>query len=215
MAKLDFSSFFIPREEKFFKILNDQASNTLNGVICFQEFVYKFQNLSQAQKEEYLKRIEEHEHRGDDITHFLMDRLNRVFITPIDKEDLHQLTVLLDDVLDLIYASAKQIVGYKLKKVDKHIIKMTDIIKEGMEETTHATKNLKLIKYSKQSSIKINQLENDADEVYHNAMTELFSNSMDSIEVIKLKDIYFNLELICDKLEALSNVMQNIVIKHA
>ncbi len=206
--------FFVPREHKFFNMLEDQGKNALQGIDVFLEFIGKYPQLKKEQKLEYLKKIEELEHRGDRITHFINESLNKVFITPLDKEDINKLSVLLDDVIDLIHSTTKQIVLYDLKKTDKCITELSKIIKEGMKEIIIILIHLKKIDFPKKNGIKIHQLENEADDLFEKAMAELYAKKINAPEMIKLKDVYYNLELVTDKIEDISVIIENIVIKH-
>lgn len=206
--------FFVPREKEFLRMLDDAGENVLRGVAVFSEFVQDYNKLNNQQKKDFLEKIEEIEHRGDRITHAINDRLNRVFVTPIDKEDINELAVLLDDIIDLIYSTTKQIALYELEQVDSCILELTRIIDLGTKEILNLITHLKNIKYSKENGIKIHQLENEADEIYQKAMAEMYRKKKDATEIIKLKDVYYNLEIITDKIEDISVVIQNIVIKH-
>ncbi len=206
--------FFVPRDKTFLKMLDDAGENSMRGIDVFSEFISEYKKLSAKQKKEYLEKIEDIEHRGDKITHVINERLNQTFVTPIDKEDINHLTGLIDDVIDLIYSTTKQIVLYDLKNIEKHIIDITKIIKSGMKEILILISDLKQIRFSKETSINIHQLENEGDEIYQSAMVELYSKKIDPTEMIKLKDIYYNLELVTDKMEDISVVIQGIVIKH-
>lgn len=204
----------VPREHKFFNMLEDQGKNAVQGIDVFLEFIEKYSSLKKEQKREYLENIESLEHRGDRITHFINENLNKVFITPIDKEDINKLAILLDDVIDLIFSTTKQIVLYDLKKADDCILALAKIIKEGMKEIMSLLIYLKKIRYPKSHGIKIHQLENEADDVYEKAMAQLYVKKIKVQELIKLKDIYYNLELVTDKMEDISVIIENIVIKH-
>jgi hypothetical protein len=206
--------FFVPREHEFLRILEDAGENVSRSANTFSEFIKNYHKLSKQQKKEYLAKIEEIEHRGDRIVHFINDRLNNTFVTPIDKEDIHKLAGLLDDIIDLIYSTTKQIVLYDLKKVDSCILETSKIINEGVKEVRLLLDHLKKIKYPKTNGIKIHQLENEADELYQKAMALLYTKKRNPTEMIKLKDIYFDLELVTDKIEDISEVVQNIIIKH-
>lgn len=208
------TDFLIPKEQNFLKMLMDAAENDMRGIEIFYEFMEKFPKLSKSQKKEYLSKIEEIEHRGDKIIHVINDRLNHAFITPIDKEDIHELAGLIDDIIDLLYAASKHIVLYELKKVDPTIQGLARVIKEGMKETQVLVSQLKKITYASKNGMKIHQLENEADDIYEKGMAGLFTKKQDFVEMIKLKDIYYNLELVTDKMEDVSVIIQNIVIKH-
>lgn len=206
--------FLVPREKKFLSMLDDAAENAQRGALAFSEFISEFPKLNKSQKKEYLNKIEEIEHRGDKIIHVINARLNSVFITPLDKEDIHELAGLIDDLIDLIYSTTKQIVLYELKNTDKCIGDLTALITEGIKEVRQLVDHLKKIKYSEHHGVKIHDLENQADDIYEKAMAELYAKKKDAAELIKLKDIYFNLELVTDKMEDISVVIQNIVLKH-
>ena len=206
--------FLVPREEKFFDMLRDQTDNVLDGIKVFNEFVSKFDNISGEERENYVHQIREIEHRGDRITHAIADKLNESFITPIDKEDLHHLTMLLDDVLDLVNVTSRQLIMYKLKKLESFISKFGVMLGEGMNEVADAVHSLRSMKYSQHSIIRINQLENEGDELFRTVIADLFSDGKDPVKIIKLKDICTNLELATDKIEDVAVVIDNIVIKH-
>ncbi len=208
------TDILFPREKIFFKMLNDAAENSMHGVNIFHEFIDKFPKLTKNQKIEYLNKIEAIESRGDKIIHAISRRLNNAFITPIDKEDIHKLSTILDDIIDLVYGATKEIVLYDLKKVDKCIIELTRIIKEGAKEVVILVSYLNKTHFSLKNSVRIHQLENEADETYQMAMAELYSSKSDLLELIKVKGIYFNLELVTDKIEDVSDVIQNVIIKH-
>src|SRR3989338_1003653 len=208
------TDILFPKERIFFKMLNDAAENSFRGITTFSEFVNRFSSLNKEEKKEYLDKIEEIECRGDKIIHVIHERLNNTFITPIDKEDIHQLASILDDIIDLVYRSTKQIVLYDLKKVDECILELTRIINEGVKEVRILVHHLNKTKFAKKNSVRIHQLENEADDVYEKAMAKLYSSKNTAVELIKLKDVYFNLELVTDKIEDVSDVIQNVIIKH-
>jgi len=208
------TDILFPKERIFFKMLNDAAENSFQGVTTFSEFVNKFSSLNKEGKKAYLDKIEEIEGRGDKITHVIHERLNNTFITPIDKEDIHALASTIDDIIDLVYSATKQIVLYDLKKIDICILELARIINEGVKEVRIMVYHLNRKQFAKKNSVRIHQLENEADDAYEKAMAELYSSKNNSIELIKLKDVYFNLELVTDKIEDVSDVIQNVVIKN-
>lgn len=208
------TDILFPKERIFLKMLNDAADNSMRGVIVFSEFINKFPSLNKEQKKEYLNKIDEIEGKGDRIIHALHERLNNALITPIDKEDIHELSTILDDIIDLVHSATKQIVLYELKKVDKCILELTRIINEGAREVVVLVYHLNKMKFEIKNSVRIHQLENQADEIYENAMAELYRGKNNAKELIKIKDIYFNLELVTDKIEDVSDVIQNVIIKH-
>ena len=208
-------NFFVPKEEKFFDMMKEQADNILHGAEKFNNFIKDFNQLNPSQKEERIKELKDIEHKGDEITHYIIDTLNKTFLTPIDREDIHQTIVKMDDVLDLIYETSKKFELYGINKVDNYILEFSNIILKCMQEIHNVILSLKGAKNIKEFCIKLHTLENQADEIHDTAMSKLFNNGMKEIEIIKFKDIYDFLEEIVDTAEDLANVIEGIVVKHA
>jgi len=207
----------IPREVKFFDLLEQQSNTVVKGAKLLQECLESKGSLDDL----YLasKRIHDAEHEGDELVHRLMDRLNKSFITPLDREDIHELTSRLDDVLDYVDAVAKRLVTFKIAAPTHHAIELGRIIVRGAEETAVAVALLRDL--SKADAIvrqctKINQLENDADQVMRDALNDLFNGAAkDPLEVIKWKDIYEHLELATDKCEDVANIIESVLVKYS
>lgn len=207
--------WFIPQETKFFSMLKKQSENLLLGATEFEKFVKGYSKFSSTKKEAYLKSVKDIEHAGDLMIHGIVDALNKTLITPIDREDIYRLTTLLDDVLDFINAAVIRIHIFRIKKIDKFILEMSDVITKIVNEVHTLITHLD----SKHSELKgyfimINKLENEADVIYRNGLASLFKNHRDAVEIIKLKEIYEILETVTDKAEDVANVVEGIVVKH-
>lgn len=208
---------FIPREVKFFDLLEQQSNAVVKGAKLLQECLESKGSIDEI----YLasKRIHEVEHEGDELVHRLMERLNKSFITPLDREDIHELTSRLDDVLDYVDAVAKRLVTFKIAAPTHHAIELGRIIVRSAEETAVGITLLRDL--SKADAImkqceKINQLENDADQVMRDALNDLFNGgARDPIEVIKWKDIYEHLEIATDKCEDVANILESVLVKYS
>lgn len=207
--------WLVPKEEKFFEMLNEQAENVLESAKELKSFVNNYSKFERNERKLKANAIKQIEHKGDEITHKIIDGLNKTFITPIDKEDIHQMVVLLDDVIDLINAVALRFVLLGIERIDEHIIKLADIILGAVAELNKSIADLRKLKDMKEHYIKIHSLENEADDVYHRALEELFHFYKNSVDIIKYKEIYELLEKITDKCEDVANVIENIVVKHA
>src|SRR5262245_46062567 len=207
----------IPREEKFFDLLEQQSNTVVRGAKLLQECLESKGSIDDL----YLasKRIHDVEHEGDELVHRLMDRLNKSFITPLDREDIHALTSRLDDVLDYVDAVAKRLVTFKIAAPTHHAIELGRIIVRGTEETAVAIALLRDLTKSDaitRQCAKINQLENDADQVLRDALNHLFNGEpKDPLEVIKWKDIYEHLELATDKCEDVANIIESVLVKYS
>jgi len=207
--------WLVPKEEKFFDMLAEQAENALEGAKELKIFVANYDKFERSERKSKVQAIKSIEHKGDEITHKIIDNLNKTFITPIDKEDIHQMAVLLDDVIDLINAVAFRFVLLGVERIDKHIIKLVDIILDAATELNKSIIDLRKLKDMREHYIKVHSLENEADEVYHEALSELFHFYKNSIDIIKYKEIYELLEEVTDKCEEVTHVIENIVVKHA
>ena len=162
--------------------------------------------------------LEHLEHQGDNITHMIFNELSRNFITPFDREDIHALASAIDDVLDFIHGSAKRIELYKVTEISEAIIALADTILKGAIELNVAVRNLenlKQIMLIKESCVKINSLENHADDIFNQGIAKLFEEEKDPIQVIKLKEILSALETATDKCEDAANTIQTILVKYA
>lgn len=203
----------IPKEEKFFEMLQKASQNLSLTAEEFKNLLDNYADLNQR-----VKRLKDLEHEGDIITHEIMDKLNRTFVTPIDREDIHALTSGIDDVLDLIDETASLLRLYHIKKPTTALFKQTQILVKAVEELEKATKSLKDLKNPRRLldyCIEVNRLENDGDELLGETLAELFEGSWEALEVIKLKEIYEHLEAAIDKCEDLAVVIEGIVVKHA
>jgi len=206
--------WLLPKEQKFFHMLKDQSENVVTGAEEFKRLVDNFNKLSINSKKASVKKIKYIEHKGDQLAHKIIGILDKTFVTPIDKEDIHRLALLLDDVIDFIYTVSERLVIFKIGKVDSHIKKLTNVVLECVKKIDKGILGVSKLKSMNQFYIDLHTLENEGDEIYHAALAELF-NKKNVIDIIKLKDIYLFLENIIDKCEDVANVIESIVVKHA
>lgn len=166
------------------------------------------------QFESISKRIKGVEHECDEITHNVTTKLNKSFITPFDREDIYTLSVALDDVCDYIDAAARVVVLYGIQDVNDHSRRLSVILQKQANEINAAVGMLKKSTGMKQHLLEIQRLENEADEAYYKGIGDLFKNSTDPIEIIKLKELYEILENATDRCESVGNIIESIVLKH-
>ena len=158
------------------------------------------------------------EHHNDELTHSVFTELSRNFITPFDREDVHYLATALDDVVDFTYSAAKKINLYRINPNETGIQKMAELIEQGAKQVKTAVyelRDMKKIRNITEALVKINSIENQADDVFDMSIEKLFNNEPDAKEVIKKRDIYQVLETITDKCEDVGNVIESIIIKYA
>lgn len=200
----------IPREEKFFELFKAIAANIDEAAIQTAKMLDKFDNV----QEDSLV-IRGLEHRGDEMTHNIVSELNKTFITPFDREDIHNLATTLDDVLDLVDAVANRIVLFKLPPAIKYAKQLADIICLQTKELVKALADLKKYDQVMQHCIDIRRLETEGDRIYHIAIADLFENEKDAIALIKQKEILETLEQAIDKCQTVTTVLESIIVKNA
>jgi hypothetical protein len=165
-----------------------------------------------------IAQIEDMEHVNDDYTHKIFTELGRNFITPFDREDIHYLATALDDIADYIFASAKKINFYKVNPNDQGIQKMADLIEQGSEQIKNAVfelRNMRNMRAITDALVKVNSIENQADDIFDLSIDRLFETEPDAKEVIKKREIYQVMEIVTDKCEDAGNVIESIIIKYA
>ena len=202
----------IPKEESFFDLFEQLAEILLKAAGLLVEATEHVETLH-----ENAKRVERLEHDGDQITHELMTRLNRTFITPIDREDIHELGTALDDVLDLIEAATERFVLYKIKAMSPPAQQIAKVIQQQTQEIHRMMPKLRRLRreHVMEHCIEINRLENVADRLLRDAFAALFDGTPDPITVIKWRELYEFLESATDKCEDVANVVEAVALKNA
>jgi hypothetical protein len=215
---MSFTTFFrrmVPKEKKFFPLFEQSAALTLEAATTLRKV---FMTESQEEREVLHTHIKELETRADEIAHQIFDELDKTFITPFDREDVHKLASTTDDVLDFINGSSQRIRLFKPKKFPPEFIKFTDLLIDGITEFNIAVSELKNLKKPEKISkacIRINEIENLADDLYHQFLSDLFDNEKDAIELIKKREIIMTMERAADRLEDVADVLKTIIIKIA
>jgi len=198
-----------PREETFFDLLNGSAQNIVRAARMLQDLLDDYTDVER--KAEAIKSVED---KGDDITHTIIDRLNRTFITPFDREDIFTLAKQLDNVLDWIEASSARMAVYKIPHATSEVSELAHILVSECEAIVEAITNLRKLDQLAGPLREINRLENLADRVQRDAIAKLFSSNGNPIDVIKWKEIYETLEEATDQGEHVAHVLEGIYAKH-
>jgi uncharacterized protein Yka (UPF0111/DUF47 family) len=165
-----------------------------------------------------MSQVEDQEHVNDDLTHRVFTELGRNFITPFDREDIHYLASSLDDICDYIYATVKKINFYKVNPNDTGIQKLAELIEQGTTQIQTAVKELRNMRDMRKITdalVKVNSIENQADDIFDLSIERLFESEPDAKEVIKKREIYQVMEIVTDKCEDAANVIESIIIKYA
>ena len=200
----------LPREERFYDDFVALAEEIRRGASILEEMLAPEQPLWDKADE-----IKEVEHKCDFLTHEIIQRLHRTFVTPLDREDIHSLARSLDDVMDAIDACAAIVRLYQIKVVRPDTRELTRIIVASSEQLVKALKALERRKGVAEPAVEINRLENEADRAHQMAVRRLFEEEHDPIQVIKWKEILDFLEDATDRCEDVANVLEGVVVKHA
>jgi len=200
----------IPRQTGFFDKFKKVAQNNLDGAYQLRDMLTDYQNVELKAKELFAT-----EHHGDKIRHEIIAKLNKTFVTPIDRDDIDKLSSALDDILDIMEAAGDTFVLYKIEKPTPEAIAMAEVLVKSVEEIQKAIDRLEDLKGLKEFWIEIHRLENEGDHLAREAIAHLFENGIQPVDVIKWKDIYEYLESAIDKCEDVANILESIVLKHA
>jgi uncharacterized protein len=212
------STFFqklVPKDKKFFPMFESQAELIVQATGKLNEI---FLSTDPSVHDELFKSIKDLENQGDEVAHNIFDELDKTFITPFDREDIHQLTSTLDDVLDFINGTSQRIRLYKLKDFPAEFVNFSEVLMNGGNEILNAVKelyNLKRPEMIRQACVRINEIENQADDLYHNVISDLFENEKDAIELIRKKEVLQTMERASDRMEDVADVLKTILIKLA
>ncbi|BDG58923.1 DUF47 domain-containing protein [Caldinitratiruptor microaerophilus] len=200
------------RDRQFFSLLRDAAQN-------LAESAQVFWDLSQAtgRADEYAARLKDLEKRGDRYTHDLITLLNKLFVTPLDREDILRLAVVLDDVVDGLEAAASRIFIYRVDEDNRYIREFASLIMGQAEEVVQAVERLqtKDLLRIRENAVQINVLENQGDDLLREALANLLNHEQDPVRIIKLKEIFETLETVTDRAEDVANALESVVMKHA
>jgi len=215
MAQNSFLKMFMPKNRIFFELFEKVADNVakmgsiLKDIVAEPDFDKRASLISQQ---------EDLEHANDELTHHIFTELGRNFITPFDREDIHYLASSLDDIADYIYASAKKINFYRVNPNDMGMQKLSELIEQGANQVRIAVlelRNMKNMRNITEALVKINSIENQADDIFDMSIERLFATEPDAKEVIKKREIYQAMEIVTDKCEDASNVIESIIIKYS
>lgn len=215
MALQSFLKIFMPKNKVFYELFEKVATNVekmgaiLKNVIEEPDFDKRAALINQ---------LEDLEHANDELTHSIFTELGRNFITPFDREDIHYLATSLDDIADYIYAAGKKINFYKVNPNDIGMQKFAELIQQGAAQVRIAVTELRDMKNMRnitEALVKINSIENQADDIFDFSIERLFETEPDAKEVIKKREIYQVMEIVTDKCEDASNVIESIIIKYA
>lgn len=200
------------KETDFFKLLIEAAENTLAAAHIFREAMN-----GTVPPSDYFDRLKEMEHKGDTITHTIYRGLNKVFITPIDREDIMGLAMQVDDVIDGIESCIARFDYLNVQHTDQYMKDFSSVIVQCCQHILESMKLLTKKKYMQISehSVQINSLENEGDRLMRESIRAIFTNPKDPYTDFKLKEIYERMEAVTDDCEDVANILESVVLRYA
>jgi uncharacterized protein len=205
-------SWLIPQEKQFFDMIEKQSKNVTECVDALIDMLEYYENLDEKRK-----KIKEKENEGDRMVHEILSELNKTFITPIDREDICKLVSSLDDILDNLEAVSERLVLYKIKKPPKYMFEFAQTLhttSNNVHEAIALLRNFKDAAHIKNFCKEVHTLENEGDALLRKAMAELF-NGKDPIEILKIRELYDDMEAAIDRCEDVADVIGDILVKYA
>ena len=203
----------IPKDTNFYDLFERGVTKVHEGVQLLEDLVKNFINVPLK-----AKRIKDVEHEADLITHETVAKLNKTFVTPFDREDIHGLICSLDNILDHVEAAADKLSLYRINEIKPDATLLTDILLHAVQEVQKTVAQLRHLKGGNsilQHCIEINRLENEGDFVYRSAIAKLFEKGEDTLDVLKWKDVYESIENAIDSCEDVANVIEGVALKNS
>jgi len=201
---------FLPKDEGFFTLF-DQLSGHLNAAAEQLQALF----ADPTRREELTARIKTEEHAADALTYEVLQRIDRSFVTPLDREDIHLLTNRLDNVVDLIDGTARRVTMYQITEPRAAASELTRVLRAAASTITDGVKHIRKPAEVHRVARRVKELEEEADTIYSQAIAELFTGRPDPLEVIKWKEILDNLEHAVDECEDVANVLESISLKNS
>jgi uncharacterized protein len=208
-------SFLVPKNGVFFDLF---AEDTANLVKQAQVFNQLFTTTDPTQIAKIIKEVRDYENKGDEITHRIFLELSSNFITPFDREDIHALATSIDDIADYIQGTASRIHLYGVTQFSHTMELMSEVLLKQVQEVDVAIKDMRNMRNAQRvrdAIVRINSLENHADDLFDEAIARLFNEMTDPIELIKMKEVLSNLETATDKCEDVANALESILVKNS
>jgi predicted phosphate transport protein (TIGR00153 family) len=204
---------FLPKEFNFFDLFDKQVDYAVDAANYFKELMSRG-----GIDNESLEKMGDIEHKGDEVAHEIIEHLNKTFITPFDREDIHALVMELDDITDMINNIVRRMRVYDIAGVDKNLVEFAAVIEQSVRAVARAVKGLRHVKNVRvvfDACVEVNRLENVGDVMRDRVLAELFATTKDPIVVLKWKDIYQDAETVLDVCEDVVHVVDSIMVKQA
>ncbi len=206
----------LPRENKFFAFFEKDVENLLETAQTLKDLMSD--SVTKKERAEKIQRIVDLEHVGDETTHQILSALGSTFITPFDREDIHELATKIDDIVDYLQGAATRLMLYRVQKISPEMQQLAVLIHQQVIELHRSLPRLQNLKNAtsiRDSLVRINSIENEADDLFERAIARLFETCKDPIRLIKEKELLVSLETATDQCEDAANVIESILVKNA
>ena len=200
----------MPRKGEFFVLFEQHAENAVEAAEALAKLFGDFTDI-----ESKVRDIHAIEHHGDKLNHEIVRHLNETFVTPLDREDIVGLGTKIDDITDVCYDVSELVQLFKVKSITPAAVRQSRVLVTAASEVALMVKNLEGLKNLEPHWIKIHTLENEGDQIWREAVAELFAGNGDAIDIIKWKDIYSLVEVAIDRCEDVANIVETIKVKHS
>lgn len=203
----------LPHDKKFYAFFEESAQNLVAAAEALQEF----RHCTPADHPRIVERINDLEHQGDAVTHKIYAELSATFVTPFDREDIHHLASILDDIMDYIKGCASRFMLYKIPCCPNHMNALMEVLRDSAVELKTGISLLRDFRKAKELQEVLRNVkayENEADSIFEHAIADLFEHEKNAIEIIKLKELYVVLESATDACDDAANIMETLLIKH-
>lgn len=212
---VDILGIIFPKEKKFYGMLEEQVENVSEATLVFYDLILNFSKLTSKKRRQLVSKIQKKERAGDEIYDRVVAELKATFITPMDREDIHRLIGRIDDVVDQLEIRALKIEAFKIKKIPRDFLELVNIFKGQVGDMSSCIYGLGRKKDIDKYVLAVHEAERRADEVFIKGIAELFSNGVDPMEAIKLKDLYESVEKTVDLTYSIVQIIENLSVKYA
>jgi hypothetical protein len=212
---MDLLALLFPREKKFYKMIEEQVALVGEAVVDFDKLISQFHKLTPKKRKNYIAEICKKE-REDDVLYTRMVRaLKSTFITPMDREDIHQLVVTFDSIIDTLELLTLEFSVYNIKKIDKYFIEQTRVFYQAFALVKKTISSIRNEDQVEQYCLLVRKLEKEGDIIYIKALKELFSDSVEPVTIVKLRDLYDSMEEMIDGLNEVALIIENLAVKYS
>lgn len=212
---MDLLALLFPREKKFYKMVEEQVILVGQAVSSFDSLISKYNSLKITQRKKLVEEISKAERKDDVLYTNMVQALKSTFITPMDREDIHQLVVTFDNIIDTLELLTLKLSAFNIKKVDEYLISQVKILDEAYQWVRKIIFAIKDESQVEKFCFEVRQLEQKGDKLFIKALSSLFVGSVDPVEIIKNKDLYTSVERMIDQLSTACLIIESLAVKYS